>query len=191
MVIAIAALLLFACGRIPISQSPGGTASPARSSSPSATSSADPTANWITYTSSTWGYSVKHPESWIELGSLGAPDTEEYFSDEQVGSPSGLSTNGIFVAISIHQLAGQICSRHGIADSPIDRRDQLVIGGMAATLNVLSSPQPFMQLNVEHAGYCYMFSFVFQSSQVRDSDETTAQLTLSSFTFGQLTAAAP
>ncbi|HVS47276.1 MAG TPA: hypothetical protein VHJ99_00050 [Candidatus Dormibacteraeota bacterium] len=190
----IALLVLCACGRAGISQGPGSNASPTRAASPSpaASPTSDPTAAWTTYTSAKWGYSFQHPQAWMDLGSLGAGDTEEYLSNEQVGSPISLDANGIFVAISIHQITGQTCAEHGIFNRAMDKQDAIVVDGTSSTLYALSVDMPFMQLNVERAGYCYMFSFVFTSLQIRDSDENVAAQMLSrTFRFGQPTAPAP
>jgi hypothetical protein len=152
----------------------------------------DRTATWSAYTSPKWGYSVKYPGSWTALGTLGAPDTELYLSNENVGSPMSLDANGVFVAISIHQPSPQACAQHGLGNGTVDRTDPVVVDSVSSNLYVLSGQQPYMELNVERDTYCYMFSFVFGSTPTRDSNEGTAKTMLSStFKFGQPTASAP
>jgi len=150
-----------------------------------------PTATWSTYSSQMWGYSFKFPKDWADLGDLGAGKTEEYLSNESVGSPEGLDSNGIFVAISIHQFSSQTCARHGLANATVDRQDAINVDGLSATLYVLSGQLPYMELNVQNGTYCYMFSFVFGSQTARDANESTAQMILGTFRFGQPTASAP
>src|ERR1700694_3099629 len=78
---------------------------PAISASPSATPSSPPTAtsDWSTYTSSKWGYTVKYPANWYDLPNSGAPDTDKYFSNQNVTTPAQMDQSGVLVTIRVHQ----------------------------------------------------------------------------------------
>ncbi|TMD19230.1 MAG: hypothetical protein E6I98_08840 [Chloroflexi bacterium] len=172
----------------------GSTAAGPPSSPSSAPTSptSTPMAWWSTYSSKMWGYSFKFPPEWTDLGDLGAGKTEEYLSNVPVGSPEGLDSNGIFLAISIHQFSGRACAQHGLANATVDRQDAIDVDGLSATLYILSGQLPYMELNLEKDTYCYMFSFVFGSRSARDANESTAQMILGqTFKFGQPTAPAP
>lgn len=87
----------------PVAASP--RASPAPSLTPSAKPSPLPTpavpAGWKAYTSLQWGYAIAYPASWYNLPNLGAPDTDKYFSNEIVGAPLGMSSNGLWAMVRI------------------------------------------------------------------------------------------
>src|SRR5262249_5423570 len=62
---------------------PTATMIPAQPSNPGA--QATPSAGWERYTNSRWGYSLNFPQQWYSLANNGAPDTDKYFSSENVG----------------------------------------------------------------------------------------------------------
>jgi hypothetical protein len=179
------------CGRANLSSpdvaSGARTSPPGPTQNPSPTATAVSTASWKTYTSAKWGYTIKYPQDWIELPNYGAPDTEKYFSNQNVGAPSELDKAGIYFAISVNGRTGDQCLRRGLLNVTVDRQLQVTLDGVASTLNVLSK-DGFAEiiLNVQHGSYCYWFAFVFRSSQVRDATEPTASLMLGeSFRFGK------
>ena len=57
------------------------------------------TANWQTYTNSQYGYTVKYPKNWYNLSNFGAPDTDKYFSNENVSAVMEMSGSGIWLTI--------------------------------------------------------------------------------------------
>jgi hypothetical protein len=161
------------------------------------------TSTWRSYTSTNWGYSFDYPTQWFELGTLGAPATEEYLSNEKVGSPISLSATGLFVAISIHNSSSADCAHHGVpAPVAIDRTEGVTVDGTQSTLYAIGGGEPYFQLNVMPSGtfqasatrmsnYCYMFSFVFKATSVRDTSEPTVRALIGTFRFGSPTAPAP
>jgi len=179
-----------ACGR---PDGVGGATSSARTATPTASTQVD-TSSWKTYASAKWGYTFRYPSPWYELGTLGAPDTEEYLSSEEVGSPISLSPTGVFVAISIHNsTSSSDCSRRGVPTNPtaIDRMESVSIDGKATSLYAIGGGEPYLQLNAMRGNYCHMLSFVFRAVSVRDSSEPVVQALVATFRFGSPTAPAP
>jgi hypothetical protein len=190
--VAILAILISAsaCGRVPDT---GGPASGAQTAAPTTSPQID-TSTWKSYSSPKWGYALRYPANWFELGTLGAPDTEEYLSNERVGSPMFLSPTGVFVAISIRNSSTTSdCSSRGLPSSPaaIDRMESASISGVTTNLYAIGGGEPYFQLNAFKANYCYMFSFVFRSASVRDSTEPVVRALIGSFRFGSPIAPAP
>ncbi len=185
--LSLAALLGVGCGAV--SNRPSDAVSPA-TTSPSQLPTSDPTDSWKTYSSSEWGYSLKYPQDWLDLPNFGAPDTEKYFSNENVGSPLSLNDTGVFLAISVTGASGPLCSDHGLGNAVVERQDSLTIDGIPGTINVLNA-QGFAEfiVNLQRNAYCYWFVYVFRSVATRDANEETVQLMLGkSFRFGQPTA---
>jgi len=183
-------LVASACGR---PEDVGGATSSARTAIPTASTQVD-TSSWKTYSHAKWGYTFRYPSQWYELGTLGAPDTEEYLSNEKVGSPISLSPTGVFVAISIHNsTSSSDCSLHGVPTNPtaIDRTESVSIDGNATSLYAIGGGEPYLQLNAMRGNYCHMFSFVFRTVSVRDSTEPVVQALVATFRFGSPTAPAP
>ncbi|MFH1457001.1 MAG: Ig-like domain-containing protein, partial [Patescibacteria group bacterium] len=54
---------------------------------------------WPVYKDSRYGYEVKYPASWFDLPNFGAPETDKYFSNENVTNVSEMSESGIFLTI--------------------------------------------------------------------------------------------
>jgi len=174
--------LLAACSSVNSTRASG-----AQSPSPqTSASSADSTANWVTYTSSKWGYSLRYPQGWLDLPNFGATDTEKYFSNENVSSPAALDNAGLFVSISVNSETGSQCLLHGLKNSVIERQGTVAVDGVSAPLNVLAaSGYPELILDLEHGTSCYWFVFVFRTSAMRDATQETAELMLGhTFRFG-------
>jgi hypothetical protein len=170
-----------ACGSV-VTQT-GDAASPSRTTS---SASPDPTINWHTYVSPKWGYTIKYPESWLDIPNYGAPDTEKYFSNENAGSPSALDAAGIYFAISVNGSTGDNCLQRGLRNVAVGTQTSLTVDGVTSTLNSLVQ-QGYGELivNVQRSNYCYWFAYVFQSTQVRDATEPTVRAMLGqTFRFG-------
>lgn len=61
------------------------------------------TNDWNNYSNSKYGYSIKYPKDWFNLPNQGAPDTHKYFSNENVGAPLEIGSDGIFIAIEVNE----------------------------------------------------------------------------------------
>lgn len=158
------------------------TASPARTSSPTS-SGTSPSPAWKTYRSAKWGYTVIYPEAWLDLPNFGAPDSEKYFSNENVGSVRELDSSGVFFAISVNAKIGEVCPYHERATTEISRQLDVTVDGNAAKLDVVDSQADF-ELYIVHDGYCYRFVYFFRSLMTRDATQDTAIRMLSGFRFG-------
>jgi len=89
---------------IHLSQSqPAAVASPSPTPSATPTGTPDPTANWPTYMSTNWGYTVKYPATWYDLPNSGAPDADKYFSNQKVANPAQMEPGGVWLTIRIEQ----------------------------------------------------------------------------------------
>jgi hypothetical protein len=84
----IGGLMLMSCGAAQSTGASTTSATPTTSASQSATPapSHTPQPGWKTYISARWGYSVDYPVDWYDLPNFGAPDTQKYFSNENVGA---------------------------------------------------------------------------------------------------------
>ncbi len=189
---AAAALIIgTACGRVATGP---GSASDARSSSPSPVAQSSPSAspapdptNWKTYFSSKWGYSIKYPDTWLDVTATGIPDTEKYFSNENAGSPQQLDSSGIYFAIDVNSQTGDACLLRGLRNATVGTQSSLNVDGVTAPFYAVKSEgYGELILNIERSGYCYWFAYIFPSTQVRDETEPTARVMLGqTFRFGQ------
>lgn len=176
-------MAIAACGRVDSSIVTGDqTASPARTSSPTS-SETSPSPGWKTYRSAKWGYTVIYPDAWLDLPNFGAPDSEKYFSNENVGSVRELDSSGVFFAISVNAMIGQACPYHERPPTEISRQLDVTVDGNAAKLDVVDSQADF-ELYIVHAGYCYRFVYFFRSLTTRDATEDSAIRMFSGFRFG-------
>src|SRR5690349_19757752 len=94
-----ACLMLMGCGGSQSATSGSQTASVAATATPSGSHTAQP--GWKTYISARWGYSIDYPTSWYDLPNHGAPDTQKYFSNENVGAPLQMSASGVWETIDV------------------------------------------------------------------------------------------
>ena len=92
------ALLLMSCGASQSANSGSPGASVTATATPSVNHTAQP--GWKTYISTRWGYSIDYPTGWYDLHS-GAPDTQKYFSNENVGAPLQMSASGVYETIDV------------------------------------------------------------------------------------------
>jgi hypothetical protein len=142
---------------------------------------------WKTYTNPKWGYTLKYPQTWIELSNYGAPDTEKYFSNQIAPSPMSLDDAGIYLAISVNDRSGDDCLLRSARLTP-ERQGSLKVDGVSATLNVFTPRGGFalLILNLQRYGYCYWFAYIVRTVQVRDAIVPVAVVMLSqTFKFGQ------
>jgi hypothetical protein len=55
---------------------------------------------WKNYQNQKYGYSIEYPGEWFSLENSGAPDTEKYFSNKNVGAPLEMGEGGVWVTIT-------------------------------------------------------------------------------------------
>jgi hypothetical protein len=148
---------------------------------------------WQAYSSPKWGYSIQYPQSWRSLPNFGAPDTEKYFSNENVGSPMSLDLDGIWLTITVSGFQGDQCLNRGRWNLRIDRQVPLTVDGSTSSLNALKHDgYAALMLNVQRNTYCYSFTYLFKANDVRDATQQTTEVMLGqTFHFGQPSAPAP
>ena len=172
-------------------QTPG-TRAPAPSPSPPAAASSSschaqanpaPSAGWLTFSSASWCYSVAYPAAWYDLSTLGAPDTEQYFSNEKVGAPLSLTGAGIFLGLSA--VPGE-CPTPG-AYYRVDGQAALDVDGQAVsrTYGYLAPPQSetawMIYAAIPHGATCYTFRFITLAQAARDHNVAIADKMIASF----------
>jgi hypothetical protein len=141
-------------------------------------------APWNGYRSDKWGYTVDYPASWYDLSNLGAPDTEEYFANEQsIGSPVGMDSQGVFFALNI-----ETGSCRAAPPGNVDATTQLTVDGQTVTRisGFLGPPQSEVYwssfASIPKTTSCFGFAFIFGSKAARDADLQITDQIISSFT---------
>lgn len=59
--------------------------------------------DWDNYSSTKYGYSIKYPSTWFNLPNYGAPDTDKYFSNKNIGAPLEMGLDGIWITIRVSE----------------------------------------------------------------------------------------
>ncbi|MGH7763607.1 MAG: hypothetical protein ACREOM_04215 [Candidatus Dormibacteraceae bacterium] len=124
-----------------------------------------------------------YPPAWLDIGNFGAPDTEKYFSNENVGSVRELDTSGVLLAISVNPRVGQTCPYHERASTEITGQVDVNVDGVPAKLDAVDSHSDF-ELYIARTGYCYRWIYFFGSLATRDASESIAVTQLDNFRFG-------
>lgn len=100
------------------------------------------TVDWNNYSNSKYGYSIKYPKTWFNLPNYGAPDTDKYFSNENVGSPLEMGSDGIWITIRISEnndnlgLSEWASKTPGNPQSKISNVKDITINGIPAVQQV-------------------------------------------------------
>ena len=163
---------------------PTTTPSPHSCSGEAATPRASP--GWITYSSLAWCFALDYPASWYDLPNLGAPHTDKYFSNEDVGGPLYLTAAGIFLVVSITH--GD-CPAAWMKNYRIDGESTLIVAGtpVRRTYGFLAPPQSesgwIIHAAVARSSNCYTIEFITLSRSARDSNLATADRIITSFRF--------
>ena len=193
--LAVAFLVVAGCGRLPggsaadsTAMSPSDTPTPTVSATPSSTPTPSQTGTQA-FTSPALGYTVQLPQGLAYQRSTPRDSDfvgEDDFSNQKVGAPEQMDSNGIFLAIVVITRTGNQCLQHNLTGETVDRQDPVMVDGNAATLNILTlrSGEPSMVLNTVHNTYCYEFTFITLTKAVRDSNESSVVGLLASFRFG-------
>lgn len=190
-VLSLGYLLLVSCGAAQSTGTSATSATPTTSASTSATpsSSNTPQAGWKTYISARWGYSVDYPSRWYDLPNFGAPDTEKYFSNENVGAPLQMTASGVWETIEVQPNSTGSCppsyvSKYVVGQSPT------TVDGAASTRYVINMTPSggeaayIIGVWVIHSGSCYSIQFLSATPSTRDASVGVADQTIASFKFG-------
>jgi photosystem II stability/assembly factor-like uncharacterized protein len=143
-------------------------------------------AGWRTYSSTRWGYSIDYPAGWCDLGRAGAPDSEQYFSNEKWNVPRfDLTSSGIGLILSVVSGA---CP----AASPAERVDEqtvLKVNGQDVTRTYGFGSNShgsywFILAAVTNGENCLKVQFLTTTQSARDSNLTIADRMITSIRFG-------
>jgi hypothetical protein len=142
----------------------------AETSAPAADPAATAPSGWKVYTHPRWGYSVAYPATWFNLGNFGVPDTDKYFSNENVGAPLQLDKQGIWLTIRVAD---------GTCPAPPalgPGQKQLVVGGQSVVRTSGHSVPAGAEntwtiaADVPGGGSCFSFIYVALSQSARDAN---------------------
>ena len=174
-------LLVLGCGQAQPVSRPASLGSPTIS---------DPSATWTTHTSAKWGYALRHPATWLDIPNNGAPDSQKYVASENVSNPLALSATGVYLTIEVNQNASAFCGHNELQKAHLAGTDRTVtvkVDGAPVTLHLGAlAPMQAIYTSVNHVAYCYLFVFLFQTTQARDATEATAKEVVESFRFGNV-----
>ena len=181
-----AGLMLMSCG----GSRSASSGSPTASSPPTATPSAShtPKPGWKTYISPTWGYSIDYPTSWYDVHS-GAPETQKYFSNENVGAPLQMSASGVWETIDVEPNQSEPCTPPW-ASSAATRQSPITLDGVPTTRYVVNFTPSGTEASymvgvwVGHSGSCYRITFLSLNPSARDANIGVADQAIASFRFG-------
>jgi hypothetical protein len=157
------------------------------SSTPSPSHTAQP--GWKTYISARWGYSIDYPNDWHDLPNSGAPDTQKYFSNENVGAALQMSPKGVWETIEVQSGASGSCPPAS-ASTYVIRQSPTTVDGVATTRYVInmtpSGGEPAYTIGVwvTHGGTCYSIQFLALNPATRDASADVADQAIASFRFG-------
>jgi len=180
-------LLLVSCGGGQSTTSPSATTSASPSVTPSPSHIAQP--GWKTYVSARWGYSIDYPTSWYDVPNHGAPDTQKYFSNENVGAPLQMSASGVYETITIGLNQTEPCAPSWASGMAI-RQSPITLDGVSTTRYVVNFTPSGTEASylagvwVSHSGSCYGITFQSQNPSARDTNIDVADQAIASFQFG-------
>ena len=161
-------------------------------STPVASKSPEPVQSpqWTSFHESNWGYSIDIPVNWVQITrGEPLPGQERDFSNEtatNAGTLSGLDDSGFFFRITVNRLTAA-CPQLP-ADGMINF--EVLIDGYPATALLLDDEQAYstqvdaVKVDATTDKYCYTFTGLARSTQVRNEFLPTVIHMLSSFKFG-------
>jgi hypothetical protein len=186
----IGGLMLISCGAAQSTGASTPSAIPTTSASQSATApSHTPQSGWKSYVSVRWGYSVDYPGDWYDLPNFGAPDTQKYFSNENVGAPLEMTASGVWETIGIEVNSTGPCPPSWVSRNAV-RQSPATVDGEAATRYVINMTPSggeaayMIGVWVMHSGNCYSIQFQSSTPSTRDASADVADQTIASFKFG-------
>jgi len=142
-----------------------------------------PSAGWERYTNPRWGYSLNYPMQWYSLANNGAPDTDKYFSSENVGAPQEMTRAGIYLTVRVTSGAcAPVAGR-------VDGQATLIVAGspVTRTFGLLSPPAGeqawVIDAAISHSSRCVAFHYLAQTQAARDGGLAVADAMITSLSF--------
>jgi hypothetical protein len=126
---------------------------------------------------------------WYDLPNFGAPDTQKYFSNENVGAPLEMSSHGVWVTIGIEANSTAPCPPSWFSGNAI-RQSPTTVDGVGAIRYVINMTPTggesaySIAVWVLHGGSCYSIQFVSLTQSTRDANARIADQAIASFKFG-------
>jgi hypothetical protein len=180
-------LMLMSCGGIQSTTSGSQTASVAATPPPSVGHTAQ--AGWAAYISARWGYSIEYPTRWYDVPNHGAPDTQKYFSNENVGAPLQMSASGVWETIDVEPNQSEPCAPPWASNMAV-RQSPITLDGVPTTRYVVNFTPSGTEASymvgvwVGRGGRCYGITFQSQNPSARDANIDVDDQAIASFRFG-------
>jgi hypothetical protein len=97
------------------------------------TPSSGQTAGWPAYSNSTYHYSLKYPTGWYDVPNGGAPSTDKYFANQNVGAPLQMVPGGIWLTVRVAVGTATRCAPSGTQGRLILSQKTTTVSGYPAT----------------------------------------------------------
>ncbi len=192
-VAALTAVLLLSgasCGRMDSSATASGVrqASTASEATPPLVHAPFPpqTANWPSYTSAEYGYSLRYPPQWFDLDSFGTPSEYYLSSNRSASAPLNLGPDDVFVGVFAD-------CEWSIGPATLIRQANLVVDTFRITRYVISSSGLDGVLfaavaTIKPRTFCYRVSMLGWSQKAIESSLGDFDLMLETIRFSTRTA---
>lgn len=154
---------------------------PAQPSNPA--TQVTPAVVWEHYRNSKWSYALNYPQRWYSLANNGAPDTDTYFSNENVGAPLEMTKAGIWLTVRV--TSGACASVAG----RIDGQATLIVAGSPVTrtygmLSPAAGEQAWaIDAAIAHSSRCVAFHYLAHTQAARDGSLAVADGMITSLSF--------
>jgi hypothetical protein len=138
---------------------------------------------WNTFASTDYGYSLRYPPSWFDLGGGGAPSDEQYFSNRKdAGSPLSMGSEGVFAGVSAN------CQYWLGPNTTLISQADVVIGSLATARYVVGLSTPdgnFVSsiATIKTGVFCYRIYMLAFTLSVLQSNLADFDLMLASVRF--------
>lgn len=113
---------------------------------------------WNSYSSIEYGYSLRYPPNWLDLGNGGASDDQRYFSNRQDFDPLRMNGSDLDLLVDAN-------CQYFAANGLINQAD-VVVGGVAAVRYVVvtnatgTSPIAAAIVTVKPGAFCYRIAMI-------------------------------
>lgn len=113
--------------------------------------------NWKSYSSAEYGYSLRYPPHWLDLGSLGGPGYAHYFSNEKTdnGSLLQMSPSGLTAGVDAN------CQSDPGGRIRLISRAEIIVGDVPTIRYVIerssdvTPPATYAIATVKRGAFCY------------------------------------
>jgi hypothetical protein len=137
------------------------------------------------FVSAKWLYSVQYPETWYEfpVSQASGLDAMKSFANENIESPEGMDSDGVFVTITVDASSSKPCTEPPGANDPRIATAPASIDGERTSLYLFANGS--VGVTVSHNQWCYRVLILTISTQTRDKYNPEIMHFLSSFKFNR------